>query len=260
MNRINAWIFFALGDDIGKLATVRGGIPLAGIIVPLERAATALDFMVNPPEPPLFTPALCTARQPAAELLEFVRYLLQCAHKSAGSKVTLDLVRQGDAVLGRFETAMQFELSALHTYSVSQTLGWDTDILVERAEEILPAAVRVKVPDEAISDLKAAGRCLAFDLYTAAGFHTVRATESVIKKYYTHVVGSPPGVKSRNWGAYIRTLQKHGADPRVTGFLDHIREHYRNPVAHPEESLDNKSAQVLLSVCTSSIIQMAQQF
>jgi len=80
----------------------------------------------------------------------------------------------------------------------------------------------------------------------------------MIRKYYSHAVGTLPKVKMRNWGAYIKNLQKAGADTRVVGFLDHIKENYRNPVLHPEESLSPEDTQVLLGVCISAIVMMVE--
>ncbi len=60
----------------------------------------------------------------------------------------------------------------------------------------------------------------------------------------------------RNWGAYIKNLNASGADKKITGLLDHIRDNFRNPVFHPEETLSSEEAQVLLGVCTSAIVMM----
>ena len=38
-----------------------------------------------------------------------------------------------------------------------------------------------RLPDKAIEETRLAGRCLAFSLATAAGFHIARATESVVR-------------------------------------------------------------------------------
>jgi hypothetical protein len=157
-----------------------------------------------------------------------------------------------------FEAVLAAELETIHTYAATQKLAFDTRSLIDNAENLLPITIRNDVPQETISELREAGRCLAFEVPTASGFHVFRATEGVIRQYFKAVVGSLPEAKNRNWGAYIRTLEKHGADQKVTGFLDHIRQLYRNPVIHPEEHLEIEDAEILLSLCTSAIIQMVK--
>ena len=166
-----------------------------------------------------------------------------------------EIERAKDA-LREFETVFSAELRSLDTYYCSQKLGYDTSVLIEEAEKLIPESIRSSMPENAINDIRQAGKCIAFDIPTAAGFHTIRATEAVIRAYYAVVVGTMPKLKMRNWGAYIKILNESGADKRVTGFLDHIREFHRNPVLHPEETLSTEEAHVLLGVAVSSIVQM----
>jgi hypothetical protein len=43
------------------------------------------------------------------------------------------------------------------------------------------------------------------------------------------------------------------ADEKVLTFIDHIREHYRNPTLHPQVTLSIEDAQVLFGLCVSAI-------
>ena len=141
---------------------------------------------------------------------------------------------------------------------VSQKLAYETRVLIEEAERILPSSIVTFLPVGVIEEIRQSGRCVAFDIPTAATFHIIRATECVIRMYYEHVVGKPPKVKSRNWGAYIKTLRESGrAKPEIISVLDHIREVYRNPILHPEVTLTPEEAQVILGICASAICQMA---
>jgi len=130
-----------------------------------------------------------------------------------------------------FETVLAAQLQSLSTYFVSRKLGYETALLIEEGDKLLPDSIHAEVP-EAMSDLRQAGKCIAFDIPTAAGFHIVRATEAVIRKYYAAVVGVPPKTKMRNWVTYINNLRAKGADDGVTGFLQHITDTYRKPVFH----------------------------
>jgi hypothetical protein len=85
----------------------------------------------------------------------------------------------------------------------------------------------------------------------------MRAIEGVMALYYARVVGKPMPTRMRNWGIYIQALRKSpGADAKIVGFLDHIRENYRNPITHPEIVLTSDEAEILLSVGVGAIRQM----
>lgn len=157
----------------------------------------------------------------------------------------------------KFETILSSELSNSDTYWISPKGTHKTSVLMQNARQELPASLLKLVPEEVLKELDEAGRCLLFDNSTAAGFHLFRATEAVIRRYYETVVGHAPPKKARNWGAYIKVLNQHNVSPKITGYLHHIKEEYRNPVLHPEVTLTPEEAQILFGVCISAISMMA---
>jgi len=98
---------------------------------------------------------------------------------------------------------------------------------------------------------------LTLDCHTASGYHILRAVERVIIRYVEkvtrHVVMKK---KPRDWGAYITVLKKHGGDVKVIGNLQHIKDHYRNPIIHPEDTLGPDDAFSLFNTSISAIIQL----
>jgi hypothetical protein len=145
----------------------------------------------------------------------------------------------------------------LDTYLISQKGSYKTSDLIERAEIIFPEHIRFALPELTIIDIQQAGRCVALDTPTGAGFHLMRAIESVMAMYYARILGKPMPTRMRNWGAYIRKLRESNrANSKIVGFLDHIRENYRNPITHPEVILSADEAEVLLGVAVSAIRQM----
>lgn len=103
-------------------------------------------------------------------------------------------------LLGQFETVLAAELQKQLTYVVSQISGYSMQLLVNKAEANLQeeAIKSGAIPDNAKKDFREAGRCLAFELPTAAGFHTMRATESVLRKYYKLATGKDADAKNLN--------------------------------------------------------------
>ena len=263
MQPVNVYQFYQLGMQLHPLSTLEEGQPLNTWRYRLYMVQTWLDFILGDRLVPLGVawPAGNTLLHQISQLLK--RAEAQSEQKPDQSNEPQDSqVEFSEAysiknALTTFETVFSAQMQGLATYFVSRKLGYETALLIEEAEQLIPESIRKEIP-EAIPDLQQAGKCIAFDIPTAAGFHIVRATEAVIRKYYAAVVGKPPKKQMRNWGAYIKNLNAAGADAKVTGFLDHIRESYRNPVLHPEDTLTPQDAQVLLGVCVSAIVAMVQ--
>jgi hypothetical protein len=135
----------------------------------------------------------------------------------------------------------------------------NTNILIEDATRIFSNETRKMLSGAATRDIAEAGRCLAFELPTAAAFHLTRAAESVIREYYGLIVGTLPKVKQRNWGAYIKKLREHGADQRILAALDQIKDLHRNPILHPELQLELDEAISLVGIIESAISSMVAE-
>jgi hypothetical protein len=155
-----------------------------------------------------------------------------------------------------FETILAAECQVLDTYFISKKGTHSTKDLVENAHHQIPEPTRSLVPESTRNDFDQAGKCIAFDVPTAAAFHLLRGTEAIVRDYY-HLqlpLSKAANPKMRNWGAYISTLKKYGADEKVTTLLTHIKDVYRNPVLHPEETYTDQDVQVLFGVCVSAVV------
>ena len=155
-----------------------------------------------------------------------------------------------------FETVLRNECQIMDTYHVVKRGVYSTRDLIENAHKHLPSPVCESVPEMTRLDLDQAGKCLAFGVPTAAAFHLLRATESVIRKYYELAVpgNRKASSKMRNWGSYIKLLASHNANPAAIGMLTSLKDLYRNPVLHPEEVYSDDKVQVLFGLCVSAII------
>ena len=161
--------------------------------------------------------------------------------------------------LKAFEPVLAAECDALDSYLVSQKRGYSTPDLIERSDVMLPLETRAILHEPIAADIRAAGRCLAFDTPTAAGFHILRAVEAVMALFYTHVTGREIAKRHRNWGLYLKRLEKEPrADAKIRGALEHIKENYRNPITHPEVTLSEGEAIMLFALSLSVIELMAE--
>lgn len=161
-----------------------------------------------------------------------------------------------------FEIVLSAELKGLDAYLATQKGIYATKSLIGQAEDMFPESVRAKLPQEAIVDVRESGRCLAFDTFTACGFHMLRATETVMHEYYVEVCKTEdPKVKLDNWGAYITALNKscdkHAK--QVLAILQQIKDNSRNLIMHPERVLSPDDAFTLFEVAKGAIIAMAEK-
>jgi hypothetical protein len=122
-----------------------------------------------------------------------------------------------------------------------------------------------KVPST-IFDANQAGRCIAFDLPTAAAFHMHRVNEEVLRIYYDTVTNNKPRPERRNIGAYIDAMKNHHVQvalPSAKGVysvLTMIKDHHRNPVIHPDDRLENVEEAIdLLGIIRSALGLMLRE-
>ena len=264
MRKVDEFQFYRLATTIHPFTEIADDIAVISIFGATMSAKTILLAIWND----TFSPPLGVSRPACGELWQRLNNVVPDKFQDpAKEEAPFNFERvmpsweceQIRKAAKNLETVLAAECQSLDTYFVSQKLAYDTRLLIEQAERLVPEGIRKELPAESIQDIQQAGRCIAFDIPTAAGFHIVRATETIIRKYYEFVTTEKPKAKMRNWGAYIATLERSGkADKRITGFLDHIRDEYRNPLLHPDEVLTTEQAQLFLNVCISSISQMVE--
>lgn len=204
--------------------------------------------------------SLPSTRSAARELIDFATSLSKKQSEAieAGRDMPLTLGSHVHltSLIEKFEREFEIECRDLQIFSVSNVGTHSTNRLLDKAHANLPRDTIIRLSKEAISDVDEAGRCLAFDRPTAAGFHILRAVEPLILAYCNKLTKKSMSLKSRNWGAYSKMLTAHGADAKIVGMLDHIRVFYRNPIMHPEEALNHDQAISLFHTCLSAIVQL----
>ena len=86
--------------------------------------------------------------------------------------------------LEKFEIIFNAEMREATTYFVPRLGVFFTPALVDTADQSFPDEFYAFIPEKTRNDWKAAGRCLAFNLLSASGFHVARAVEGTIESYY----------------------------------------------------------------------------
>jgi hypothetical protein len=264
MQKVNVWSFYVIGYQVHRLTRLDSS-PVIGktrsVLVTAREALQALCDQQIVPFPTLRENALEIIKD-IGEALTLISKITSYEPKTQEEAI---LFYRPTSVLGRittkvktFETLLAHELSKLNTFYVPKKGTHDTADLLERAVDNLSVDVRSRLSKEVIEDVNAAGRCLALDSPTACGFHILRAVEPLIVAYHNKVTGKILPKRSRNWGQYIIGLKGKGsnADPKVIGMIQHIKDFYRNPIMHPEETLTLDEALSLFYTCLSAIVQL----
>src|SRR5260370_4743119 len=209
MQRINVQYFYRLATLVRPLDKIVVGQTVEDVFAELYSAETELNlFLWNDIMPP------DTSFQSGYDLLQAIKELT----KEIGNNHQINPVEANKITNGlrQFEIVLQADYSRRDMFAVSKKGIYSTTDLVERAESMFSKAIQERIP-EATSDMHAAGRCIAFELATAAGFHIFRAVEAVGREYVTIVRGTAPTDKEKNLGlgGYKKILEEHGAAQKV---------------------------------------------
>lgn len=261
MQRVNEFVFYELAVKVHGLTEIPNSIKYSDVWFDWAQSREALDEIYRQRALNFVTPVAWRLYQAInavvpKDLNDQVAKLP--AEDTVEAEIPINQTYEIREAAKEFEVVLRIECQAMDTYFVSKKGTHSTKDLVENAHFQVPEPTRKRLPEQTKADFDQAGKCIAFDVPTAAAFHLLRGTEAVIREYYELIVPGPKRAptKMRNWGTYIRLLGNHGADPNIILLLTHLKDVYRNPVLHPEENYTDERAQVLLGVCISAVVLM----
>jgi hypothetical protein len=242
MQRVNEFVFYDLAVQIHHLTELADNLKYSDVWWSWSTSRSALDEIYRQ-RPLNFTNSV------ALRLYNAITAVVPKEWKDMIAKLPRkpedpDLIPEEETIIApwlvteiveaakEFETVLRTECQVMDTYYVSKKGAYSTADLIEHAHHQIPDTIRKQLTDQTKFDFDQAGKCIAFDLPTAAAYHLLRGTETVIRQYYEQLV---PGIKkapakARNWGVYIKLLRDHDAEEKVTSLVTHIKDAYRNPV------------------------------
>lgn len=158
---------------------------------------------------------------------------------------------------------LEAELRGFEAYIVTPK-RLNVDDLLGNVERLLSPNVYPRLPDIAQYDFAEAGKCTAFERPTAAAFHLLRATESVLRLFYREIVRRNR-TDSLLWGRIVDDLRAKARSQRtraasystLIAHLDHIRHSFRNPTQHPDMRYSIHEVMDLWGVCIDAVNRMA---
>jgi hypothetical protein len=233
--------------SVKPLHTLVADQPIKDSIYILFAAENALNgFLTNS----VYSESLRATRAPGLKLLAALREL---TGGDTERNFTFFDTYNLSSLLGEFETVLRAEMNVGHCYLVTKTRGFDTATLITSAEELFSPQVATLFP-EAIDDIRYAGRCIAFELATAAGFHIMRAAELVVRSYWDAVTNGATRPTRFNLGDYIQQMElKNVGSKKVLATLRQIKDLHRNELMHPEVALELDEAIALVNIVHSAI-------
>jgi hypothetical protein len=220
--------------------------------VPFAMTEVILRHLLEQKEPVELTYCL----NDAEELRRFLRSAIDSRQEEAPNKK--DAIDASEAVQGRylaetFEKSLTTELREANTYFVSPVGIFSTSALLSKADEMF-GEHRNLLPNVTVSQIKEAGKCLAFSLGSAAAFHLFGALESVLREYYDRLSGGKRRPKSPSMGAYIGELSEMpDVDQKLIAALRQVKDLHRNPAIHFEKILTMGEALTLVGMIHSAI-------
>jgi hypothetical protein len=273
MDRINQFEMYSFGKLLRELTSYHGNVPATVPIWPLWQSRDVLQSLIAGKPFPLGLSA-----SPAHSVISIINDIFNIYYKTRDDNGNeFFFPTPGDAPIAaynwdilraniqRFETIFGEEMKEAATYFVPRRGIYSTPALVDSADETFPADVLAVLPDKAKADWKSAGRCLAFNLLSASGFHVARAVEAVLELYYQTFSGKAGRILN-SWNDYIKELEaiiKTAPNPspaeKTIAEIKQMKDDYRNPIMHPRVILSEGDSRMLFANGESLIIAMAQE-
>lgn len=247
MRRINAQFFYLLSSSLRPLNTLVPDEPILNHFGTLWEAERELyGYLMND----IIPPSACSNSGWA--LRRTLKALLDDPMRSEA--LSWSEVSDIKSMLVKFENNLEAEYSSKDLFIVSPKGIYSTSDLIDNAEQMFSKEFQERMP-QAIRDIKEAGRCIAFEVPTAAAFHIFRAVESVAKDYVLVMRGTGPTDKEKRGGIgrFVTILNENGADERVTSALSQLAKLHRNPTMHPQMFIEKSEVLGTLGMAQSVI-------
>lgn len=241
MVEFNPYLVWYVSASIGRLSSVNIGMTYDDFLPVCITAQGALHDFIEHEQHNVFPETKARAEH-WIKLLDHATEPRANAHS-----VTIQAgeVLQLRTHLREFEVTFENECRRIYVVALEKQRALDTHTLVESIEAAFSAGMWCRFSKMTKREAEESGKCIAFERYTASGFHILRAVESEIRDYIYLLTHAKP--LKRDWGEYIKTLQNNGANPKLVSTLESIRSLDRNPLMHPEDWLEQDDAIALFN-------------
>jgi len=198
---------------------------------------------------------LIVSKRAASDLINFREKLKK---KDKSHKLTTDEALKLRNLMHDLRKTINAEISGLSAFVVTDK-RIEVKKLLSDVSALMAPGIFDSLSNMARYDFKQAGKCIAFELSTAAAFHSLRGTESVLKDFYCFMV-KHKRVKPLMWGPMVESMRQRRKKPPevLLNNLDSIRLTFRNPTQHPEKIYDIQETQDLFLLCIEVVSRMVK--
>lgn len=274
MDRIDQYSFYYLGKTLQALASHTGEASPSKIFWDFISARSVVHNLTNGiPVPTSVSRVSCNNLQKSLDEINEEYF----SEKNESGETILKFPTGNDSMipewrldqyrrlLSRFETIFSAEMQEATSYFVPRRGIYSTVDLIDAADKTFPSNLFHIIPEKSKQEWRSAGRCLAFNLLSASGFHVARAVEGMIEAYLAHF--APSVDQSRmSWGNYIDELEKvrtvnsaKAPSEKAITELRQMKDDFRNPLMHPRVVLNESDARVLFANGESLIVLIAEE-
>ncbi len=163
-------------------------------------------------------------------------------------------------ILNEIRFTMTAEATGIFAFITTEK-RYDTIKLLDKIEKLFSPGIYSNMPAMAQLDFAESGKCIAFERATAAAFHILRGTETIVRLYYRKFIRKDPAGKT--WGQMLTELKNKpsGKKPNIVtlNHLINIKDSFRNPTQHPDKIYDIHEVQDLLSLCIDVVNKMSAE-
>jgi hypothetical protein len=174
------------------------------------------------------------------------------------------LISEPEAQLIR-ETALTVQLTITaeargNVAFITRDKRYDVGRLLNNVGALMAPGVFAQLSPLAQYDFEQAGKCVAYEVPTAAAFHLMRGTEAVLRDFYCSIVRRDR-VEPMLWGPMTAHLAKRSKPPPdvLLNNLDNLRRSFRNPTQHPEKMYDVEEVQDLFALSIEVVTRMTRK-
>jgi len=173
VQRVDGYYLYQVGSQLHPLTELHAWAVPGRQPTSYGEAGLAL-YVAEAALEPLLTRSvfrLRTSAQSGQTLLQAIKHLRAVADAEPDKTKPVQYmdIFNVTSAMTTFEAVLGAELALTPLYVVQPKAGFDTAILIEVGVRCFPDDVWVKAP-EAVPDLMQGTKCIAFELFTAAGF------------------------------------------------------------------------------------------
>jgi hypothetical protein len=240
-------------QSLDRLDAISAGQKLVNVVAQLFNARNQLEGAYTQS---IYWPFLRTSRPHADKFAAALDSVLEAEPFDLEKELSQYDVWNIKNERDQFRIVFLADISMLPAYLVTPKENYDIAYLISNGIGLFPSRLLAKAP-ETERDIVEVGRCLAYERYTACGFHTFRVLEAVTRRYWDAVAGGksrpvPETIGNLAGQLKINTL----GDIKVYETLEPLARHHRNPLAHHDVILDMDEAIQTIGMARGAITLM----